>query len=173
MTHTGDATPLNSFKELKDVVAKESARTSALFISFVAFGAYLIIVFSSLDHKAILEQSLLHLPIINADLPVLWFSVVGALIFVGFHFYILMQYNLLNALIAEYDKSSVKDHEESFRPVDNLLFFHMVGGRGTLGLGFAERAVRIIPTLILVVSPLALLLEYPNYNASFSRRMAH
>src|SRR5262249_13585070 len=70
-------------------------RVQTLWFSFLTFMVYLAIAAGTTTHRIVFLESPLKLPVLNIDLPLLGFYILTPIIFVVFHFYMLLNLVLL------------------------------------------------------------------------------
>src|SRR6056297_1234783 len=72
-----------------------SARVRNLWITFLLFGTYLAIAIGSTTHRQMLLEAPIVLPILGAELPLVHFYQLAPILFLVFHFYLMVQLYLL------------------------------------------------------------------------------
>ena len=95
--------------DLLDVVALEpsvndsAGRVSSIWLSFVAFSAYLAAAASMISHQQMFLEEPIKLPTINIDLPLVASAIVLPLLFVIYHVFVLLQVVLLSRTADTYN----------------------------------------------------------------------
>ena len=101
---------------LERSVNDSATRVSGLWLSFVAFSAYLAAAASMISHRQIFLEEPIKLPTINIDLPLVASAILLPLLFVIYHVFVLLQVVLLARTADAYNQAlsvrramSVKD----------------------------------------------------------------
>jgi hypothetical protein len=106
-------------------------RVQNLWFSFLIFMVYLAIATGTTTHRKLFLESPLNLPVLNIPLPLLGFYILTPVIFVVFHFYMLLNLVLLartaksfeDALGRAFPKEDHESARENFRMrIENTLF---------------------------------------------------
>jgi hypothetical protein len=82
-----------------------ATRVSALWISFLIFGLYLVIAAGTVTHRQLFLGEPVKLPVLNIDLPLVGFFFLAPILFVIFHAYVLLQVLLLGRTAATYNEA--------------------------------------------------------------------
>ncbi len=142
-----------------------ATRVSALWISFLIFGLYLVIAAGTVTHRQLLLEDPIKLPILNIELPLVGFFFLAPILFVIFHAYVLLQVLLLGRTAAAYNEAVEEnfkvaaDNARMRQRLANTLFAQIFAGsprERTGWLGFLLKAMAwitlaIAPVLILFV----------------------
>src|SRR5262245_1938694 len=150
---------------LERSVNDSAGRVSAIWLSFVAFTAYLAAAASNISHRQIFLEEPIKLPTINIDLPLVASAILLPLLFVIYHVYVLLQVVLLARTAAAYNEAierAVPDADDSTRMrqrLANTLFAQLFAGSprergGVLGWllrGMAWITLAIAPVLVLIL----------------------
>jgi hypothetical protein len=80
-----------------------ATRVSTIWLSYLIFALYLVIATGTATHRQLLLEEPLKLPGLNIDLPLYWFFVLTPILFIIFHFYVLLQVLLLGRTAAAYN----------------------------------------------------------------------
>jgi hypothetical protein len=91
--------------QLESAVNDSATRVSTIWISYLIVGLYLLIATGTTGHRQLFLGEPLKLPVLNIDLPLLWFYVLAPILFVLFHLYVLLQVLLLGRTAAAYNES--------------------------------------------------------------------
>jgi uncharacterized protein YjbI with pentapeptide repeats len=135
-----------------------------LWITFVLFGAYLILAVLGTTHRNLLLEDPIKLPIFNIDLPLITFYIIAPVFFVVFHFYFLIQLILLSRAAAalnravENPKLADETRNHFQMRVDNSVFIQLLAGAAPERRGANEWMIYSITRLTIIVAPIALLL---------------
>jgi Pentapeptide repeats (8 copies) len=161
--------PEESKPDTKDVEALAASlnhaaeRVQTLWLSFLTFTLYLAIAAGTTTHRMLFREDPLTLPVLNIPLPLIGFYVLAPIIFVVFHFYMLLNLVLLARTAKAFDDAlelaPLKDDaRENFRMrIENTLFVQLlVGGRKERG-GFNSLLLRVMALISLAIAPVALL----------------
>jgi uncharacterized protein YjbI with pentapeptide repeats len=89
---------------LQDAVNDASSRTTALWISFMTFAAYLIVAAGSVNHLALFKETAITLPVLAAELPLVAFFAIAPFFLLLFHFYLFLNLLTLARRIATYNR---------------------------------------------------------------------
>src|SRR5258707_1276247 len=81
-----------------------ATRVSTVWVSYLIFALCLLIATGTATHQQLFLETPLKLPALNIDLPLFWFFVLAPILFVLFHFYVLLQVLLLGRTAAAYNE---------------------------------------------------------------------
>jgi hypothetical protein len=95
--------------ELQRAVNDASSRTTALWVSFMTFAAYLIVAAGSVSHLALFQETAIKLPILAAELPLVAFFAIAPFFLLLFHFYLFLNLVTLSRRISTYNRVLVQD----------------------------------------------------------------
>jgi hypothetical protein len=114
VSQTGDGEPDTREAEAFVTALNHSAeRMQTLWFSFLTFMLYLAIATGTTTHRMLFLESPLNLPVLNIALPLLGFYILTPIIFVVFHFYILL--NLV--LLARLDPAKALEGEDEMAKI--------------------------------------------------------
>lgn len=149
-------------------------RVQTLWFTFLTFMVYLAIAAGTTTHRMLFLKSPLNLPVLNIALPLLGFYILTPIIFVVFHFYMLLNLVLLartaksfeDALWSAYPKkqgASLDDENEMTREtfrmrIENTLFVQLLVGGTPERVGVNSKPLNLMARLTIAVAPVALLL---------------
>src|SRR5690349_14726986 len=88
---------------LESTVNDTAGKVMVLWTSFITVGAYLLIATGSVKHRDLFLDAAIRLPVLGVDLPVTGYFLFAPLIFLIFHFYILLQLAGLAEKVAVYN----------------------------------------------------------------------
>jgi uncharacterized protein YjbI with pentapeptide repeats len=94
---------------LQSAVNDASSRTTALWVSFMSFAAYLIVAVGSVNHLALFQETAIKLPILAAELPLVAFFAIAPFFLLLFHFYLFLNLVALARRIAVYNRVLTED----------------------------------------------------------------
>src|SRR6476620_3228749 len=92
----------NDLGALERAVNDSAGKAGALWLSFVTFATLVLITTGTATHKHLLLELPLRLPVLNVDLPLISYFVFAPLIFLVFHFYLLLQLEGLASRVRKY-----------------------------------------------------------------------
>jgi hypothetical protein len=119
---------------LLDSLNGSAERFQTLWFSFLGLTLYLAIAALATTHRDLLLNNPQNLPILNIKVELLPFYVIAPLLYLVFHFYLLMMLLLLARTAAEFDKqlrTTLADEpgRERYRArVENALFLQLLVG---------------------------------------------
>ena len=82
-----------------------ATRVSAIRVSFLIFGLYLVIAAGAVTHRQLFLKDPVKLPVLNIDLLLVGFFFLAPILFVIFHAYVLIQVLLLGRTAAAYNNA--------------------------------------------------------------------
>jgi uncharacterized protein YjbI with pentapeptide repeats len=150
---------------LEKSVNDSAVRVSTIWVSFLIFGLYLAVAAANVSDHQLLVEDPVTLPTVSVRLPLTAFFLLTPLLFVVFHFYVLLQVVLLSRTAGAYKKAldaTVKtalDRELIRERLANTLFAQILAGshpdRDILGI-----LLRIMSWTTLVILPLSVLIVF-------------
>lgn len=154
----------NSYDSVRDAVDEASGFVRGLWVTFVSLGAYLVIATASVTHSQLFLETPIKLPLLDVNLPLVAFFWAAPLLFIIFHFYLLLQLVVLaekvrrlNEVIAGADLNKGLRHKLRLLLPNDLMVQFLAGPRkrreGTMGFMF-----RFVVWITVVAAPLFLLL---------------
>ncbi|MFZ3325040.1 MAG: pentapeptide repeat-containing protein [Methylocella sp.] len=140
-------------------------RVQTLWFSFLTFMLYLAIATWTTTHRMLFLGSPLKLPVLNIDLPLLGFYILTPVIFVVFHFYMLLNLVLLartadgfnKALARAFPKDDASSEDFRMR-IENTLFVQLLVGARREREGINAKLLSLMALITLALAPAALLL---------------
>jgi hypothetical protein len=102
---------------LVSALNRSAERLQALWISCLIFGLYLVIAVSTTTHRMLFLED--PMPVLNIDLPLLAFFSLAPLLFVVFHFYVLLNLVLLACTAKTFDDAVEKAFGKAARRAKN------------------------------------------------------
>ncbi|MGH6848685.1 MAG: pentapeptide repeat-containing protein [Methylocella sp.] len=140
-------------------------RVQTLWFSFLTFMLYLAIAAGTTTHRMLFLEEPLNLPVLNIALPLLGFYILTPIIFVVFHFYMLLNLVLLARTAKSFEdvlaRAFPEDGEarETFRMrIENTLFVQLLVGGRLEREGINAKFLSLMALITLALAPVALLL---------------
>jgi uncharacterized protein YjbI with pentapeptide repeats len=149
---------------LLDSLNGSAERFQTLWFSFLGLTLYLAIAALATTHKDLLLNEPQALPLVNIKVQLLPFYVIAPLLYLVFHFYLLMMLALLARTAEEFNKqlrTTLRDEEsrERYRArVENALFLQLLAGMKGERAGVNGLLLAIIAFITIVLAPLATLI---------------
>jgi uncharacterized protein YjbI with pentapeptide repeats len=144
---------------------RSAERVQMLWFSFLIFMVYLAIATGTTTHRMLFLESPLNLPVLNISLPLLGFYILTPIIFVVFHFYMLLNLVLLARTAKAFEDALVRafpddgEARETFRMrIENTLFVQLLVGGRMEREGINAKLLSLMALISLAVAPVALLL---------------
>jgi Pentapeptide repeats (8 copies) len=162
----GPPSPEPDTKKLDALLASlngSAERFQTLWFSFLGLTLYLAIAALATTHRNLLLGEAQTLPILNIKVELLPFYVIAPLLYLVFHFYLLMMLALLARTAAEFDKqlrTTLKDEADRERyraQVGNALFLQLLVGMKGERSGVNAFLLGLIALITIVLAPLATL----------------
>ena len=149
---------------LLDSLNGSAERFQTLWFSFLGLTLYLAIAALTTTHRNLLLGEQQTLPILNIKVPLLPFYVIAPLLYLVFHFYVLMMLVLLARTAATFEQelltmlpSDVKQEKYRAR-VENALFLQILIGMKQERAGFNGAVLSLIARITILWAPLATLI---------------
>jgi uncharacterized protein YjbI with pentapeptide repeats len=163
---TGDGGPDTKEAEALAAALNHSAeRVQTLWFSFLTFMVYLAIAAGTTTHRMLFLESPLKLPVLDIDLPLLGFYILAPIIFVVFHFYMLLNLVLLARTAKSFEDSLARafpedgEVRENFRMrIENTVFVQLLVGGRLEREGINAKLLSLMALITLALAPIALLL---------------
>ena len=152
--------PVIAKKALEDA----TSLSRGLWLSFLTFGTYLVITFAGVDHRDLLLETPIMLPVLNAPLPLVTFFWVAPILFLIFHLYLLLSLKLLADQVHHYlgqmeEVGLDQDEQDRARlQLPNFVVVQKLGGTSAQINSWAGRLMRFTAWLTLAAGPIILLL---------------
>ncbi len=157
-----DPRDLNS---LQRAVNDSAGKAAVLWTSFITLGTYLLIATGSVKHRDLFLDAPIKLPVLGVDLPVTGYFLVAPIIFLVFHFYVLLQLEGLSQKVSDYNSvlgESVKlaaDRRLIRRRLDDFPFLQFLAGVRERRTGVAGMLQIVISWITLVMFPVVVFLQ--------------
>ena len=148
---------------LLDSLNGSAERFQTLWFSFLGLTLYFSIAALTTTHRDLLLGEPKTLPVLNIQVPLLPFYVIAPLLYLVFHFYLLMMLALLARTAAEFDKqlrttrTNEADCERYRARVENALFLQVLVGMKGERTGINALLLGLIALITIALAPLATL----------------
>jgi uncharacterized protein YjbI with pentapeptide repeats len=151
---------------LERSVNDSAGRVSGLWLSFVAFSAYVAAAASMITHRQIFLEEPIKLPTINVDVPLVAAAILMPLLFVIYHVYLLLQVVLLARTAAAYNEALERavadggDRTLIRQRLANTLFAQIFAGSPREREGLLGWLLRLMAWITLAVAPALVLIVF-------------
>jgi hypothetical protein len=151
---------------LESAVNDSATRVSAIWISFLIFGLYLLTATTTVSQRQLLVAEPVKLPVLNIDLPLWGFFFLAPILFVILHVYVLLQILLLGRTTAAYDtavaRANLSSNEDASlrQRLANTLFAQIFAGSPRERQGFVGAMLKAIVWITLAIAPVLILLAF-------------
>src|SRR4051812_32333626 len=151
---------------LERSVNDSAGRVSGIWLSFVAFAAYLAAAASMISHRQIFLEEPIKLPTINIDLPLVASAILLPLLFVIYHVFVLLQVVLLARTADAYNQAlhhAIEDSEgRTFvrQRLANTLFAQLFAGSPREREGVLGWLLRLMAWITLAIAPVLVLILF-------------
>jgi len=151
---------------LERAVNDSAGRVSSIWLSFVAFSAYLAAAASMISHRQIFLEEPIKLPTINIDVPLVAAAILMPLLFVIYHVYVLLQVVLLARTACAYNMavehcvSDDADRTLVRQRLGNTLFAQIFAGSPREREGVLGGLLRAMVWITLAIGPVLVLLLF-------------
>ena len=151
---------------LERSVNDSAGRVSSIWLSFVAFSAYLAAAASMISHRQIFLEEPIKLPTINIDLPLVASAIVLPLLFVIYHVFVLLQVVLLARTADAYNDAidhGVADEADRIRVrqrLANTLFAQLFAGSSREREGVLGWLLHAMAWITLAIAPVGVLIIF-------------
>jgi uncharacterized protein YjbI with pentapeptide repeats len=151
---------------LERSVNDSAGRVSAIWLSFVAFSAYLAAAASMISHRQLFLEESIKLPTINIDLPLVASVALLPGIFVIYHIFTLLQVVLLARTADAYNDAverglaDADDRARVRQRLANTLFAQLFAGSPREREGLLGMLLHIMAWVTLVIAPPLVLLVF-------------
>jgi uncharacterized protein YjbI with pentapeptide repeats len=192
---TGQAVPAQSSAEfaakaqnlqaLRDAVVDSAGVGAGLWFSYLFVLFYFLIAVGSVTHRDLLLESPIKLPFLNIELPLVGFFVLGPLLFLIVHAYVLLHFVLLAGKAGIFHDELEKQIADPStrarlrRQLPSNIFVQILAGPREVRSGIFGFMLRLVAWISLLAGPLALLvffqlqfLPYHHGGATWWHRLA-
>jgi uncharacterized protein YjbI with pentapeptide repeats len=151
---------------LRDAVVDAASVGSALWLSYLFAFFYLAIAAGSVTHRDLFFENPVKLPFLNIDLPLNGFFVLGPLLLVIVHAYILLHFTLLAGKVRDFDaalRQQVGDEDIQTllrRQLPINIFVQFLAGPREARTGRIRWLLRLITWISLIAGPILLLVFF-------------
>jgi hypothetical protein len=144
---------------------RSAERAQTRWFSFLIFMVYLAIATGTTTHRMLFLEEPLNLPVLNIKLPLLGFYILTPIIFVTFHFYMLLNLVLLARTAKSFEDALARAFPEDGEPrdtfrmrIENTLFVQLLVGAKPEREGCNAKLLGTMALITLALAPIALLL---------------
>ena len=168
VSQTGDGEAGTKEAEgLASALNHSAERVQTLWFSFLTFMLYLAVATGTTTHRMLFLEEPLNLPVLNIKLPLLGFYVLTPVIFVVFHFYMLLNLVLLARTARTFEDALVRAFPEDGEPsenfrmrIENTVFVQLLVGGRLEREGLNAKLLSLMALITLALAPVALLLMF-------------
>jgi uncharacterized protein YjbI with pentapeptide repeats len=153
-------------KALRDVVVDAAAISAGLWFSYVFLLLYLLIAVAGVTHRNLFFEDAVRLPFLSVDLPLVSFFVIGPMLFLIVHAYVLIHFVLFAGKVGIFHSElQTQIGDEGVRAqlrwqLPSNIFVQALAGAREVSRGVTGHMLRLIAQISLVVGPIALLLLF-------------
>jgi uncharacterized protein YjbI with pentapeptide repeats len=150
---------------LEKAVNDSAGRAAILWTSFLTLGAYLLIATGSVKHRDLFLNSAIKLPVLGVELPVTGYFLVAPIVYLIFHFYLLLQLEGLGEKVRDYDQvlkatiSEPFDRRMARWRLDDFPLLQFQAGVRERRNGLAGGLQMLISWITVVLFPIVVLLQ--------------
>ncbi len=143
-----------------------ATRVSALWISFLIFGLYLVVAAGTVTHRQLFLADPIKLPVLNIDLPLVGFFFLAPILFAIFHAYVLLQVLLLGRTAAAYNNAvdraiTTEPGNATMRQrLANTLFAQIFAGSPRERDGWLGILLKVMAWITLAIAPILIVLVF-------------
>jgi uncharacterized protein YjbI with pentapeptide repeats len=151
---------------LERAVNDSAGRVSGIWLSFVAFSAYLAAAASMISHRQIFLEEPIKLPTVNIDLPLVASAILLPLLFVIYHIFVLLQVVLLARTADAYNEAiehgvtEGADRTRIRQRLANTLFAQLFAGSPREREGVLGWLLRLMAWITLAIAPVCVLVVF-------------
>jgi hypothetical protein len=151
---------------LEKALNDSASRVSAIWITFIVFGLYLVITAGTITHRQLLVEDPVKLPVLNIDLPLVGFFFLAPILFVVLHVYVLIQVLLLARTATTYNEALDRlvrgptGNAAMRQRLVNTPFAQIFAGAPTERGDWLGWLLRTMAWLTLAVAPVLTLLQF-------------
>lgn len=159
-------TKANDLNALRDSVVNAASVSGALWITYLGVLFYLLIAIGSVTHKDLFLENAIRLPFISVDLPMDGFFLLGPVVFVSMHAYVLLHFVMMAGKIADLDEALVRQitdpdvQTKLRRQLPANIFVQFLAGPSEVRDGITGLFLWLIALFTLVIGPILLLLYF-------------
>jgi uncharacterized protein YjbI with pentapeptide repeats len=175
----GFAAKAKDLQSLRDAVVEGSTVSGALWLSYLFVFFYLGIAAAAVTHRDLFFENSVKLPFLNVELPLVWFFVVGPLLFLIVHAYTLLHFAMLAGKVGHFHRElqcQVRDEvarDRLRRQLPSNVFVQLLAGPRGVRTGSIGFMLRSIAWISLIIGPVLLLVFFqlqflPYHDAAIS-----
>ena len=161
---------------LREAVVDAAGVGAGLWLSYLFLFFYLFIAVAAVTHRDLLFENPVKLPFLNVELPLLGFFVLGPLLFLVLHAYVLLHFAMLADKVGVFHselQAQIRDDDTRTRlrrQLPSNIFVQYLAGPYEVRTGVMGFMLRLIALITLVIFPIALLVFFqlqflPYHNA--------
>lgn len=159
-------------KSLRTAVVDASTVGAGLWLSYLFVLFYLLVAAGSVTHKDLFLETPVKLPFLGVDLPLKGFFLLGPLLFLIVHAYVLLHFGMLSGKVAAFDRElrqQVNDRDvpnarsiraDLRRQLPSNIFVQFLAGPRDIRNGPMGVLLWLIATVSLVIGPVCLLMFF-------------
>jgi uncharacterized protein YjbI with pentapeptide repeats len=163
---TGFVAKARDLDALRIAVVDAASVGAGLWFSYLFVLLYLLIAAGSVTHRDLLYASPIRLPFLSVDLPLVGFFVLGPLLFLIVHAYVLLHLVLLASKVGVFHaelEAQIADEDTRTRlrrQLPSNIFVQYLAGPREVRTGIIGTMLRLIAQISLVAGPLGLLVFF-------------
>ena len=161
---------------LREAVVDAAGVGAGLWLSYLFLFFYLFIAVAAVTHRDFLFENPVKLPFLDVELPLLGFFVLGPLLFLVLHAYVLLHFAMLAGKVGVFHselRAQIRDEDTRTRlrrQLPSNIFVQYLAGPDEVRTGVMGFMLRLIALITLVIFPIALLVFFqlqflPYHNA--------
>src|SRR5271170_5387678 len=151
---------------LRDAVVDAASVGTGLWLSYLFALFYFAIAAGAVTHRDLFLENPVKLPFLNVELPLKAFFVLGPLVFLIVHAYVLLHFVLLAGKIGAFDaelEAKVPDddvRDRLRRQLPSNIFVQFLAGPREVRTGIIGRLLKSVAWISLIAGPIALLVLF-------------
>src|SRR5262245_32956444 len=151
---------------LREAVVDAAGVGAGLWLSYLFLFFYLFIAVAAVTHRDFLFESQVKLPFLDVELPLLGFFVLGPLLFLVLHAYVLLHFAMFADKVGVFHselQAQIKDEgirTRLRRQLPSNIFVQYLAGPYEVRTGVVGFMLRLIALITLVIFPIALLVFF-------------
>ena len=159
------AATAKDLRSLRDTVVDAAGVGAGLWFSYLFLLLYPAIAAGSVTHRDLLFESPVKLPFLGVDLPMIGFFILGPLLFVIVHVYVLLHIGLLARKVRAFHEQLRTISDDETRTwlrlqLPSNIFVQFLAGPIDIRTGFTGALLRSIAWISLTIGPVVLLLFF-------------
>ena len=151
---------------LREAVVDAAGVGAGLWLSYLFLFFYLFIAAAAVTHRDFLFENPVKLPFLDVELPLLGFFVLGPLLFLILHAYVLLHFAMLAGKVGVFHselQAQIGDEDTRTRlrrQLPSNIFVQYLAGPHEVRTGVMGFMLRLIALITLVIFPIALLVFF-------------